>query len=249
MTWLSGWLKEVIMVVLLASFVDLILPSRSMERYVKLVLSLLILVTLLSPLMKLLTEAADIRLADAFNKLNQTQAASSKGSLKQIMAQAEQMKSQQQKQSLEWAAQEIAAQMKDQIRKQIGQNVAEVKVVLAMQAGESAVGAAQNPYIKAVTVVLPLEEDAPAKGANDGQSSSNEIQIEPVSPVQIQVNIDSTQDAEDTKDSSSKASGTKEHESAQGKQAEAIKKMLGNTWGLEPEMVIIQNGSTVGRKL
>lgn len=54
MGWLSSWLRELIMIVLLATFVDMLLPNRSMERYVKLVLSLLILLTLLSPITKLL---------------------------------------------------------------------------------------------------------------------------------------------------------------------------------------------------
>ncbi|WP_458460738.1 stage III sporulation protein AF, partial [Paenibacillus sp.] len=54
MGWLSNWLQELIMIVLLATFVDMLLPNRSMERYVKLVLSLLILLTLLSPITKLL---------------------------------------------------------------------------------------------------------------------------------------------------------------------------------------------------
>ncbi len=53
MGWLSNWLQELIMIVLLATFVDMLLPNRSMERYVKLVLSLLILLTLLSPITKL----------------------------------------------------------------------------------------------------------------------------------------------------------------------------------------------------
>ncbi|MWV45042.1 stage III sporulation protein AF [Paenibacillus sp. HJL G12] len=253
MTWLSGWLKEVIMVVLLATFVDLILPSRSMERYVKLVLSLLILLTLLSPLMKILTEAADVKLAGAFNKFNQqTSSASGKGGLQQIMDQAKQLKNQQQQQSMEWAAQEIAAQMKDQIRKQNGSNAAEVKVVLGMQEGNGIDGtAAQNPYIKGVTVVLRQEDAAASQNTEDGTDSSQDIHVEPVSPVQVQVNIDPTRnDAEDNRDSTSaKAPGTKEQDSGKSEEAEAIKKMLGNTWGIEPEMVIVQNGSNDSRKL
>lgn len=54
MSWLGGWLREIILVVLLASFVELLLPSKSMERYARLVLSLLILLTMLSPIVSLL---------------------------------------------------------------------------------------------------------------------------------------------------------------------------------------------------
>ncbi|MEC0243445.1 stage III sporulation protein AF [Paenibacillus dokdonensis] len=252
MTWLSGWLKEVIMVVLLASFVDLILPSRSMERYVKLVLSLLILLTLLSPLIKVLTQAADVKLAGAFNKWNQQSAiGGNKGSLQQIMDQAKQLKSQQQEQSLEWAAQEIAAQMKEQIRKQNGQSPAEVKVVLAMQEGRAADGEnALNPYIKGVTVVMQPEAANPKKTA-DGLDSSTDIRVEPVTPVQVEVNIDPIQEDSDNSGgtTSSKAAGTGNQDSSVSEHAEDIKKMLGNTWGIEPETVVVQSGKAGNRKL
>ena len=53
MDWLAGWLKTVIMVIMLATFVDLLLPSNTMQRYVKTVLSLFILLTLLTPVLQL----------------------------------------------------------------------------------------------------------------------------------------------------------------------------------------------------
>ncbi|MDT2265204.1 stage III sporulation protein AF [Paenibacillus larvae] len=54
MEWLSGWLKTVITIILLATFVDLLLPSTKLQRYVKTVMSLFILLALLSPVMQLL---------------------------------------------------------------------------------------------------------------------------------------------------------------------------------------------------
>lgn len=65
MAWLGGWLREIVIIVLLAAFVDLLLPSRSMERYVRLVLSLLILLTLLSPVVSLLKGDAAAELSAA----------------------------------------------------------------------------------------------------------------------------------------------------------------------------------------
>src|SRR4051812_6623910 len=53
MEWLAGWLRTVIMVIMLATFVDLLLPSNTMQRYVKTVLSLFILLTLLTPVLQL----------------------------------------------------------------------------------------------------------------------------------------------------------------------------------------------------
>ncbi len=65
MSWLSAWLKEIIAVILIASFIDLILPNRSMERYVKLVVSLFILVTLLSPVVRLFQQDLNVNVLAA----------------------------------------------------------------------------------------------------------------------------------------------------------------------------------------
>ena len=46
---LSGWLKQIVILVLIAAFMDLLLPNNSMERYIKLVMGLLIILAILSP--------------------------------------------------------------------------------------------------------------------------------------------------------------------------------------------------------
>lgn len=53
MAWLADWLKSLILIVVVASFVELLLPNRSMQRYVKTVISLFLLTVLLSPVFKL----------------------------------------------------------------------------------------------------------------------------------------------------------------------------------------------------
>lgn len=68
MSWLGDWLREIILVVLLASFVELLLPSKSMERYARLVLSLLILLTMLSPIVSLLKGDAIAELSIAMGR-------------------------------------------------------------------------------------------------------------------------------------------------------------------------------------
>jgi stage III sporulation protein AF len=47
---LSEWLRKIILLILLATFIDLLLPNSSMQRYVKLVIGLFVLLTILSPL-------------------------------------------------------------------------------------------------------------------------------------------------------------------------------------------------------
>ncbi|WP_240413997.1 stage III sporulation protein AF [Paenibacillus periandrae] len=62
MGWLSDWLKSIIMVILLATFVDILLPNQTMQRYVKTVISLFILLTLLQPLFSLFQKSTSVDL-------------------------------------------------------------------------------------------------------------------------------------------------------------------------------------------
>ncbi|GMA52394.1 hypothetical protein GCM10025857_37510 [Alicyclobacillus contaminans] len=50
MTALGEWLKQLILVVLLAVFADLLLPSKSMQKYVKTVMGLAIIAVMLQPI-------------------------------------------------------------------------------------------------------------------------------------------------------------------------------------------------------
>ncbi|PPA91316.1 stage III sporulation protein AF [Brevibacillus laterosporus] len=49
MEWLNLWLRKVVLLVLLAAFLDLILPNTKIQQYVKMVMGLIILLTIMSP--------------------------------------------------------------------------------------------------------------------------------------------------------------------------------------------------------
>lgn len=51
MDFISGWLKGIVLIILFASFMDLLLPSSAMQKYVKLVIGLIIIVAMLTPLL------------------------------------------------------------------------------------------------------------------------------------------------------------------------------------------------------
>lgn len=59
--WISQWLREIILIVLFAAFVDLLLPNNALQRYVKVAVSLMILLTILSPVVKLLRSDLDLQ--------------------------------------------------------------------------------------------------------------------------------------------------------------------------------------------
>lgn len=53
MEFLSEWMRGLILIIFLAVVLDMILPNNAMQRYVKLVMGLLIILLMLSPVLKL----------------------------------------------------------------------------------------------------------------------------------------------------------------------------------------------------
>jgi stage III sporulation protein AF len=52
--YLGEWIKHIVLLILVATFFDLLLPNSSMRRYVRMVIGLLIMLLILSPLLDLL---------------------------------------------------------------------------------------------------------------------------------------------------------------------------------------------------
>lgn len=46
---LSGWVKNIILIVLFASFLELLLPNSSLQRFIRVIMGLLIMLTILNP--------------------------------------------------------------------------------------------------------------------------------------------------------------------------------------------------------
>ncbi|GAB6990421.1 stage III sporulation protein AF [Paenibacillus pini] len=248
MTWLSGWLREVIMIVILASFIDLLLPSRSMERYVKLVMSLLILLTLLGPLIKLLTDSPASQLSAAISKQDQESiwtAKGAKGNLNQILVEASKIKLQQQAQTLKFAGEEVAQRMKEQIQQQTGQKVEEVKVALSLQPVNQTSSDQESPVISAVIVILPGAQASGSTG-NQQQGLGQSIAIEAIQPVQVDVQVQPEEGSSVAASTSQPDNSQSQSEAAQTEGTDIVEKsntirdMLVTMWDLKPESVTVQ---------
>lgn len=46
---ISGWVKNIILIVLFASFLELLLPNSSLQRFIRVIMGLLIMLTILNP--------------------------------------------------------------------------------------------------------------------------------------------------------------------------------------------------------
>ncbi|WP_411553398.1 stage III sporulation protein AF [Paenibacillus lautus] len=228
MDWLGDWLKSVIMVVLFAAFVDLILPGKALERYARLVLSLLILLTLLSPIITLITDPPENQLAMELGR--QEKGLPEEIQLEHIMAQAEKLKDTQQSQSLQWAGNELAKVMKEEIAAETGEAVQEVKVVLAAVAGQGKeyAGAA----IRSVDVKLAGDEPANAEA---GEDDDRPIGVTPVDSVQV--NVDSM--AEEQVGKAAAKENAETVSKAEEARAEPVRDYISRRWDLEPELITI----------
>jgi stage III sporulation protein AF len=67
---LSDWLRQIIAVVLLASLIDLLLPNRTMQKYVRLVAGLFILMTVATPILHWMKGDFSSKLAESLNIVN-----------------------------------------------------------------------------------------------------------------------------------------------------------------------------------
>ncbi|WP_227938486.1 stage III sporulation protein AF [Alkalihalobacillus deserti] len=73
MGFLTEWLTNIILLILLATILELMLPNSNMQRYVKMVVGLLLLVVMLQPLLSIFTEDVDEWLFSLSNVTVQTE--------------------------------------------------------------------------------------------------------------------------------------------------------------------------------
>lgn len=230
MEWLGSWLKSVIMVVMFAAFVDLILPGKSMQRYARLVLSMLILLALLRPIINLLTEPPEDRLALELEQIENSRGTPKEAELEYILAQADKLKDVQQKQSLQWAGEEIARQMKDQIAAETGEQVGEVKVILTAPSQ----AAARSAVIASVEVRLREPDNPEAEGSTPADETKK---VKPVDTVRVHVEINRNESENDN----SRVEDSVEAGVNTEARAGPVRELLSSRWDLKPDQIWIHS--------
>lgn len=56
---ITAWVKSIILILIFATFVELLLPNSSMQRFLKVIIGLFIMLTILDPVVNLLTRSWD----------------------------------------------------------------------------------------------------------------------------------------------------------------------------------------------
>lgn len=178
---LSGWLRQIIAVVLLASLIDLLLPNRTMQRYVRLVAGLFILMTLATPILQWMQGDFSSKLAEGLRIVEQKP---QDADVRLAMIEEEGAKLRD-KHTVQ-AAELVSARLESAIRSEVEQSeqraVRRVDVVL---------GRGSNGELAVAKVVVELEPAAVDTQSSPTPSAVKEI--EPIEAVDIHVEVEGWQ--------------------------------------------------------
>jgi stage III sporulation protein AF len=181
--WLSDWLRDIIAVILLAALVELLLPNKSMQRYARLVVGLFILITILTPILKLFQSDMKSKL-DSGLAMWSTQAAVSQvqmASLSDIRQSAEQLNRKREQEVAKLTELKLEQTMQAELEESAGIAVEQVDAELRWVIRPEG----NTPYINKVTVTLKqADSDEKKEVAGDGAA------VEEVMSIDIAVRID-----------------------------------------------------------
>ncbi|UED72840.1 stage III sporulation protein AF [Brevibacillus sp. DP1.3A] len=219
MTWLTLWLKKIILLVLLAAFLDLILPNTTLQRYVKMVMGLILLLTIISPVFSLFSlsqEDLAFRLDRYQQELNKPASAEWKRITDKLLGQQNQ-------QMTAYVQSQVASSVKASVKEQYGVTVEDVTITVNQQNPE-------QPTLERIELVVG---DA-NKEEQKGQST-----IEPIKPVQpVEITIGEPIDIQS--DPKSDIAATAHHDNPLYAQ---ITNDVAKEWGLSKSQVVIKDES------
>ncbi|WP_027085063.1 stage III sporulation protein AF [Cohnella panacarvi] len=176
---LSGWLRQIIAVLLLASIIDLLLPNRTMQRYVRLVAGLFVLLTVATPVLNWMKGDFAGKLAEGMDAVVKSPQGAP-DQLATIEAEGERLRGKQSQQAANLVSVRLAAAIRSDI--ELGEERAVRSVDVRTAQGKDG-----NWAITGVKVVLEGEDGGEA-GAPRGSIAAMS-DIDPIADVDIRVEI------------------------------------------------------------
>jgi stage III sporulation protein AF len=207
--WLSEWLKQIVLLVLIATFMDLLLPNNAMERYVKLVMGLLIVMAILSPIFQLIKHDFDLT-SLAFQQPKEI-----RGEMTSVETIRQQGKELQQQQD-QWVKDQVESQLEKTIRQSVEKefNVEVMEAQVVINTGEKG----KSPAIRQLRI--KIRPEPPPKDRTAMKP------VEQIDPVRIQPGM--------SKDHSEKRKATTPEER---RWRDRITRFLSESWKVEPRQV------------
>lgn len=239
--WLSDWLRDIIAIILLAVLVELLLPNKAMQRYARLVVGLFILLTILSPILKLVQSDIGSKLDEGMKQWSDKEMASKSTmtSLAKITQDGEQMSENRNLEAAKLMEKTLEASIQNEVTERTKATVDTVDVLLKWvnHSGK------QIPYINGVIVTLKAAEQK--KGLmKDGKT------VEEVMPVIVDIEMEQQGEigdqsetnpaaADDTDDSKSQHVDTQWSEVG-GEMHALISGIIVQGWGVDAKDVVIR---------
>lgn len=228
--WLSDWLRDIITVILLAVLVELLLPNKAMQRYARLVVGLFILLTILSPILRLLQTDIGNRLdagVEIWNERSMNKNVEMP-SLEEIQRRASDIQTKRHEEAARLTAAALEEAMGKAIASETGARVETVNVSLTWNERNKE---GNTPEIAGVTVTL-------AGSAHSKDTKSNKLQtpieIEVIAPVDVSVGAGSASKPTDIKPEKNGYSPPSKTEAA------AVQSVLARGWGVQANRVDIR---------
>jgi len=222
MTWLTLWLKKIILLVLLAAFLDLILPNTTLQRYVKMVMGLILLLTIISPVFSLFSLSQE----DLAFRLDRYQQQLNKPADAEWKRITDKLLGQQDVQMTAYVQKQVAAGVKARVEEAYGVEVQDVAVIVNSKNPD-------QPKLERIELVLgePGEEKKPGQ-----------IPIETVKPIQpVEIVIGEKSSVEPKREIAAAAQQS-------DPMLTQISTDIATQWGLTKEQVVVVDESRRGEK-
>jgi stage III sporulation protein AF len=176
--YIGNWFKQIILVVLLAVFLDFLLPSQTMQKYARLVMGMVLVSMMLVPIGNVLHMNWNQVEEQVLQLLQQN---SSQDSLSDIYRKAREIQNAEQSQTIEQWKQRVEEVVKQQIESQFDVNVTAMDVAITSKQNQD------TPVVQSIQ--LTLEDVAGSDSSRQiGQGQPGDtvsaIQIAPVKPVE-----------------------------------------------------------------
>lgn len=164
MEWISDWIRQIVLIIFIATFIDLLLPSSSLQRYVKLIMGLIIIVSILQPVLQFVLNE------DKWSKFSAMLAPDFQMdqyvSLKKIQDNSTELTRIQQEEIKKQFQASISAWIEKQVAQKYDVKVVSAKVIVKIDQ--------ETPMIQKIEV----------QGIKTGEQSASEV-VKPIEPVDL----------------------------------------------------------------
>ncbi|WP_134698839.1 stage III sporulation protein AF [Ammoniphilus sp. YIM 78166] len=215
---LSQWLQTIILIVLIATFLDMLLPNTGMQRYVRLVMGLLILLTIITPLLQFFQK--DLSADKIALRIMNMKTNSTGDELERIKKYGERLMQQNEQESEHFVRTQLEQLIQAKVEEDYGMRVKSVQVTLYKEKNK------QQEYPVISSVQLILDKDIQGTGPKNGKDP-----IRPIEPITINVSGESSQNA-------SVVSTSPELSASDRKLLNEIADDIAKTWSIDRSLVI-----------